>query len=84
MHAPPLFPLWVLEKAGAIRAASLYAHPLGFEIRIVDRTGLFVRTVVVKGTEAEAKGFAVTIEQDYTARGWGLPTAGGNDDPVDR
>ena len=69
--SPPIVPLWVVEKGDELRAASLFAHELGLEIRIVDRAGLFVRTEVLKTTnEADAVQVAATIEDGYKSRGW--------------
>jgi hypothetical protein len=68
---PPLFPLFVVEKAGELRSAALYPHEMGLEIRIVDRTGELVRTQVVKSrNDVDALQVAATLEDGYRARGW--------------
>jgi hypothetical protein len=73
---PPLLPLFVVEKTGELRAAALYEHPMGLEIRIVDGKGEMVRTQVVRSTsEAEAAQVAATLEDGYKAKGW-TPVAG--------
>jgi hypothetical protein len=67
---PALFPLWVLQKDADVRAAALYAHPLGHEIRVVDRAGELVRTEVARGGEADATQRAAALEDVYTSDGW--------------
>jgi hypothetical protein len=75
---PPLLPLWVVEKDGELRAASLFPHPIGFEVRIVDRAGVFVQTQVHR-LEADAMLWATERHDLYVARDWkplGKPESG--------
>ena len=66
---PLLAHLWVVGKGDELTAAALYEHELGFEVRIVDRAGVFVRTVVTRN-EADAMHLAASHHDAYRAKGW--------------
>lgn len=67
--APPLAQLWAVEKSGELRAAAIYPHAMGVELRVVDRAGLFVFTRVFP-SEAEAVNDAATRHDGYKAHDW--------------
>jgi hypothetical protein len=69
--APPIRLLWVLEKGYEMRIAALYAHPGGFEIRVLNRAAEIIGAELVESSnEADAMQTAATLKGEYRANGW--------------
>jgi hypothetical protein len=64
----PIALLWRVRKSRALRMAALYAHDLGFELRIVDQRGDFVFTQV-HGSEPACVLDAAAREGVYLSKG---------------
>ncbi len=66
---PPLARPWIVQKEADLRAAALYPHDLGLEVRIVD-----VRATTVQAqpfaTESEAVQWAAARHDLYRSQGW--------------
>jgi hypothetical protein len=65
----PLARLWLLQKGKHLRMCALYAHAMGFEIKVVDQHGDFVWTGVFR-SEPEAMLEAASRQGVYQGRGW--------------